>query len=72
MDKLLKGIIVLKRLGRLRIALLGLAWITVATAGLVTCCKPKITASAKNIDGLPANWNGTSDYESEGWGFEAP
>lgn len=62
----------MNRLGRLRIALLVLAGITLPTAGLVTCGKPKITASAKNVDGLPANWDGSSDYESEGWGFEAP
>lgn len=60
------------KLNRLKIAGLLLAFIMIATTGLVRCGKPKITASTNNVDGLPSNWDGGSDYESEGWGFASP
>ena len=37
------------------------------------CGKPHITSSAgSEVDGLPGNWDGSVDYEAEGWRFETP
>jgi hypothetical protein len=68
----LKVKLFLINLSQLKIAGLLFTFVAIAATGLVRCGKPKITASTNNVDGLPSTWDGGSDYESEGWGFESP
>lgn len=36
------------------------------------CGKTRVTPTSSEVDGLPESWDGASDYEAEGWGFENP
>ena len=53
-------------------ALIGLIFTIIATVSFVRCGKSKITPFNKSVDGLPASWDGSSDYDFEGWGFSQP
>ncbi len=45
----------------------------IVVVGLLNRCgRPNITASNTGVEGLPAAWDGSSDYEAEGWRLEAP
>lgn len=48
--------------------------ISLLTCGILLnrCGKTKVTPASSEVDGLPESWDGTSDYEAQGWGFENP
>jgi hypothetical protein len=51
-----------------------LAFFASAALVLICCGKASKTASpgGSAVEGLPADWDGQSDYELGGWRFEAP
>ena len=60
----------LKRFGR---SLLAVTVPVIILLGLLNRCgRPNITPSATSVEGLPAAWDGSSDYQAEGWRFESP